>query len=405
MPDVQPFAVSPAEAVAFLRDKIDLPTKAWTDLWQGMHSRAFVVAGAQGEKLLADFHAAVNKAISEGTTLAEFRKDFDRIVAAHGWSYRGSRGWRSAVIFNTNLRMAYAAGRWAQIQRVKKQRPYLRYVAVLDDRVRPQHEAWHDTILPVDHEFWRTHFPPNGWNCRCTVQSLNRRDLKRYGLKLSDGPPPTPLVMKSVKTPDGNIMVEVPDGIDPGFAYNVGETAFGRGAQLKALEAHGPWERLSAPGQKIKPLDPLPLDTPAAKTGPFVKPGDETGLRQAFIDALGAEELILEDPLGARINLTLAIVDHMLENAARQDGRERYFPFLKELVTDPAEIWIGWARSGTSGRVSLRRRYVKMIDLGKGHTIGMAADADGRQWSGMTFFRGRASSKSGMRSGLRIFKR
>ncbi len=40
---------------------------------------------------LADFRAAVDKAISQGTTLAEFRKDFDTIVAKYGWSYNGSR--------------------------------------------------------------------------------------------------------------------------------------------------------------------------------------------------------------------------------------------------------------------------------------------------------------------------
>ena len=70
---------------------------------------------------------------------------------------------RLRTIFETNIRMSYAHGRWQRIDRVKKARPYLRYVAIDDDRTRPQHRAWHGTVLPVDDPFWRSHYPPNGW--------------------------------------------------------------------------------------------------------------------------------------------------------------------------------------------------------------------------------------------------
>lgn len=218
----EPFATDPQEAIDFLREKTRMPSRAWTDLWQEMHSEAFTVAGAQSDALLEDFHEAVKKNIEEGRTLEEFRADFDRIVEEHGWSYKGSRNWRSRVIFQTNMRTAYAAGRWEQIQRVKEQRPYLRYVAVRDNRTRPEHAAWHDTVLPVDDPFWQTHFPPNGWNCRCTVQSLNERDLARYGLKVAEQAPASPTVEKRINTPDGPVTVRVPKGIDPGFAYRPG---------------------------------------------------------------------------------------------------------------------------------------------------------------------------------------
>lgn len=210
------------EAIAFLRDKLRLPTATWLDIWQEMHSAAFVVAGAQSDALLKDFHDAVLKAIEQGETLETFRKDFDRIVADHGWSYNGSRNWRSRVIFQTNLRMAYAAGRWQQIERVKDARPYLRYVAVMDARTRPLHRVWHNTVLPVDHPWWQTHFPPNGWNCRCSVQSLNERDLVRYRLKVSAEAPPIEWVERLVGSGDSRRAIMVPKGIDPGFAYRPG---------------------------------------------------------------------------------------------------------------------------------------------------------------------------------------
>lgn len=216
---VDPFAVNPIEAIEFLRNKLRIPTFTWTDIWQEMHSRAFVVAGAQSDALLKDFHDAVLRAISEGRTLQQFRADFDRIVATHGWSYHGTPGWRSRVIYQTNMRMAYAAGRWEQIQRVKDDRPYLRYVAVMDERTREEHAAWHDTVLPADDPWWQTHFPPNGWHCRCTVQSLNDRDLARYGLSLSGQAPASEWVEHTVT---GGRTVMAPEGIDPGFAYRPG---------------------------------------------------------------------------------------------------------------------------------------------------------------------------------------
>lgn len=231
--DVKPFAVDPVEAIDFLRKKLNVPTARWTDLWQHQHSVAFTVAGAQSKALVSDFHDAVNKAIGEGRTLEDFRKDFDRIVEDHGWSYNGSRNWRSKVIFETNLRTAYAAGKWEQIQRVKQSRPYLRYVAVMDNRTREEHRGWHDMVLPADDPFWQTHFPPNGWNCRCTVQSLNERDLERYGLSVSPAAPPIEMVERVIRTADGPRTVLVPKGIDPGFAYRPGATP---DEALRALE-------------------------------------------------------------------------------------------------------------------------------------------------------------------------
>ncbi|WOH83686.1 phage minor head protein [Bradyrhizobium sp. BEA-2-5] len=218
--DVAAFSTDPLEAIRCIRDKLDVPTSSWTDLWQQQHSVAFTVAGATSKDLVRDFHDAVNKAIEDGTTLEEFQKDFDDIVEKYGWSYNGSRGWRSSVIFDTNVNMAYAAGRWDQIQQVKARRPYLMYKHLAGQvHPRAEHEAWDGTILPVDDPWWQTHFPPNGWFCHCWVESLSDADLDRYGYQVSDQAPPSRLVPHIV----GGRTVMVPEGIDPGFAYRPGE--------------------------------------------------------------------------------------------------------------------------------------------------------------------------------------
>lgn len=401
---VEAFAVNPEEAIAFFRQKLSLPTQTWTDLWQGMHARAFVVAGATKEDLISDFRNAVDKALAEGKSLEWFRGEFDRIVAAHGWDYKGSRNWRSAVIFNTNLRMAYATGKWAQFKRLADRRPYLRYVAVMDKRTRPLHREWHNVVLPFGHPWWQTHFPPNGWNCRCMVQQLSERDVKRLGLRVWDDPPLSPMVIRTIRTPQGLVSIQVPKGIDPGFAYNPGEAAFGRGAEKMALVRHGKFEPLEEV-QRTLSLPALPVDPPVAEIGSRIGRGDEAGIRAALRAALGGDAWIGADPTGSTVNLTQAIADHWLERATRQDGREAYFPFMPEVITRPAEIWVGFARSSDDGEVKLRRRYIKLIRVKKDTVMGVIADADGRQWSGLTFFHGKTKNLARLRVGKLLWRR
>ena len=111
-----------AEQIAFFRQKVNLPTQAWTDIFDGQHARAFVVAGAMQQELLTDLRTAVDKVIAEGVTIEQFRKDFDAIVAKNGWAYNGGRNWRTRVIYDTNPNTSYMTGRWQQMQQRRMQR-------------------------------------------------------------------------------------------------------------------------------------------------------------------------------------------------------------------------------------------------------------------------------------------
>ncbi|MCM0018513.1 MAG: phage minor head protein [Tagaea sp.] len=400
-----PIALPFDEAIAFFRQKLGVKTKTWRDLWQGMHARAFTIAGALDDSLLSDFQSAIDKAIASGTTIGAFRKDFDKIVAAHGWDYNGGRNWRSRVIFDTNVRMAHQAGKWEAAQRVKERRPYLRYQAVKDDRTRPEHMAWHGLVLPIDDPFWKTHYPPNGWNCRCTVQTLSDRDLARYGYEVGESPK-IEMETRSVKTEGGIVNVAVPKGIDTGFGYNVGEAA-GEGftRERLALERAGAFEEIVSPVAPPQSRPPLPADRAQATLGPRVKPGDEAGLLDAWRKAIGGDDAIFEDPTGQRVQVTRAIVDHTLADPKRvASHRERYWPFIRETIEDPAEIWTTFARSKETGAVRLRRRYVKRIEFEKDRWIAIVADRDDGVWSGLTIF-DRDRDIAAVRKGHRVYAR
>lgn len=225
MVDVAVANVPAREAIAQFREKLKIPSRRSADLMGEVHAKAFAVAGATKMGLLNDLHSAVADALEHGSTITDFRKQFDDIVARHGWTYKGSRGWRTSMIFDTNLRTAYAAGRWKQIQRVKKARPWLIYSTVGDSRVRPEHSAWDKLALPVDDPWWDTHYPPNGWGCRCSVISATDAQLKRWGIE--QGKAPTTKTTERANTNTGQYYGEVPVGIDPGWDYNVGKAWLG----------------------------------------------------------------------------------------------------------------------------------------------------------------------------------
>ena len=69
--------------------------------------------------------------------------------------------------FRTSVANGRGAAQWRDITRDVEQFPFLKYVTVGDERVRPEHENFDGITRRADDKFWRTHFPPNGFNCRC----------------------------------------------------------------------------------------------------------------------------------------------------------------------------------------------------------------------------------------------
>ncbi len=200
------------EQVAFFRQKLgnQVPTERWTDIQKEAHDKAFMVAGATKAELLSDLAAAVDKAISQGITLKDFRKDFKSIVERHGWNYKGEFNWRTRVIYSTNLATSYAAGRLAQLQEFE----YWAYKHSGATHPRMDHKSWHNKVLPASDPWWQTHYPPNGWGCGCRVVGYSSvDDAEMQGGKLDPAPD------SSIDPNTG-----LPVGIGKGWDYMPGKT-------------------------------------------------------------------------------------------------------------------------------------------------------------------------------------
>ena len=68
---------------------------------------------------------------------------------------------------------AEMAARWESFMQ-DGDRYYLQYRTQRDDKVRPEHAALDRVTLPPSDSFWEEFYPPNGWNCRCTVVQVRK---------------------------------------------------------------------------------------------------------------------------------------------------------------------------------------------------------------------------------------
>lgn len=239
------FNIEPADAIDFFKAKGLKESFSYADMLRDEHANAFTVAKMMDIDLLKDVKNSLDVALSQGVPFQEWADNLIPTLQAKGWwgvktlidplsgfpveSQLGSAH-RLETIFRTNLMSAYSVGKWQQIEAQAEDAPYLMYDAVDDYRTRAQHKAWDGKILSIDDKFWISHYPPNGYNCRCSVIQLSKDDLEEFGFKKSRSP-------KIKTSPWGNPRTGkteyIPDGIDPGFDYNPGML---RREKLKSLE-------------------------------------------------------------------------------------------------------------------------------------------------------------------------
>lgn len=396
-----------SEQIRFFRRKTNLGTRAWTDLWQAQHDHAFVVAGAMRRELLADFRTAVDRVIANGVTLEQFRKDFDQIVARHGWSYKGSRGWRSRVIYETNLRTSYAAGRFDQMKAIAANRPYWRYRH--NDAVehpRPEHVAWDGLVLPHDDPFWATHFPPNGWGCKCFVETLSARDLERSGKAGPDDAPPIDFEDKLVgATGPTPRLVRTPKGIDPGFGHPPGESAW-----MEAITPVPMDVDTVLPSTSTFAADalPAPRPQPASRVLPADLPDREyvdrfmrefgvaAGNRTVFEDVAGEFLIISERLFRER--------DGRIKVGKRE--RAAHVLLFADTIKLPDEIWEDFGEYGE--RQVSRRRYIARHRVRGQDTSTLTVFETGPDgWIGVTAFSPSETNnvERRARKGVRVYRR
>jgi len=208
------------EAADFWRNKIKLGPTEFAKLSDEAKIKAFGISGiAKGDELTTVYNA-LQRAIEQGISFGDFKKECAEIFTRRGWT--GKREWRVQNIFRTNIQTAYNSGRYQKQKENAEYFPYLQYNAVGDRRTRPTHAAMNGKVFPINHPFWDTWYPPNGYRCRCSTLSLTEGQVKRRGLTVeTEDPTDTPVEIADPRT--GAKMTVQQLLPDPGFAHHPGK--------------------------------------------------------------------------------------------------------------------------------------------------------------------------------------
>lgn len=234
MPE-QIFTTAPEAVRRYFDDKGQRPTFDWRDIAPQEHAHTFTVAKSAGFDVLDDIRAAVKTAIDDQITFEDFAKNLEPTLRKKGWwgqkividpqsglpikAQLGSPR-RLRIIHWANVSTARAAGEWERTLATKGFLPFLRYTLSSAERRRPLHVSWVGTVLPVEDPWWRTHYPPNGWGCRCGVRQITRARAQTDGFNPDDSAPDNgtkPWLNKRTGK-----SIDVPVGIDPGWHTNPG---------------------------------------------------------------------------------------------------------------------------------------------------------------------------------------
>lgn len=156
---------------------------------QKIDAHIYLFSGAKTYQQLLTMNELLVDDTGKLRSLSEFRTEVLKVHDTYNLTYLETE-------YRTTKRSAQAARQWQTFVSNSDLFPNLQYRTVGDKRVRDEHEKLDNIVKPINDAFWDTHYPPNGWNCRCRVQSSDAAVTKA-----------TPKI-----------------SLDKGFANNVGKT-------------------------------------------------------------------------------------------------------------------------------------------------------------------------------------
>mgnify|MGYP002078243491 CR=1 FL=1 len=240
------------------------------------------------------------------------------------------------------MSVAYSAGHYKNMIANIKERPYWMYNAVLDQNTRPSHRALHGKVYRADDPIWDKIYPPNDWNCRCSVIPLDDSDLEEMNLKVEEASrlPNSFKIGEGWDYNPGKAFLSFDDTFDGNFKINPNQPNykdFGR-PSVKDVK-----DRLEAP-------DKFPS---------IHKIGEEK-----FIELLKKEFELKNNPYSViatadddKSNFDLEHLKHFYE---KRDGRERYAPYIKKTLQDPFEVYLT-EYINEKNQIELRKTYIGLF--------------------------------------------
>lgn len=174
------------EAAEFISGKAALSRRVFDRMLPEIKARAFTITGIERATVLQRVRDRIAE-LPRGADWDEIKGD---VAAALGPYFLDesadedtqalqldAANRRAELLIRTHGFQAYQAAQYQVMQETKDALPYWQYLTMDDEAVRPEHEALNGLILPADSPFWKDHFPPWDWGCRCQVVPITQEDF------------------------------------------------------------------------------------------------------------------------------------------------------------------------------------------------------------------------------------
>jgi len=180
------FDLPPAEAIRLLEAQDIKITWDWQEQLAAVRKRAFTVAKVSSADILQTIKEELEKAMKRGDSYTDFKNNLEPLLEQKGYAKKeDGSAWRLDTIYRTNMQSAYMAGRYMEMKEAEAEFPYWQFIAITDNRTTDGCLALNGVILPSNHPFWETNYPPRHYKCRSRVKALSKRLMERKKLRIT----------------------------------------------------------------------------------------------------------------------------------------------------------------------------------------------------------------------------
>lgn len=138
--------------VDYTTPDIEMLTRLTRDVWH--------FSAAKNHKQMRDLTLLLKDENGKLRSFSDFKEATKNVIDKYNVNWMKTE-------YNFSVAASQNAARWSQFTAEKKSIPNLKYQTAGDDAVREAHQLLDGKIQPVDSHFWSSHYPPNGWGCRC----------------------------------------------------------------------------------------------------------------------------------------------------------------------------------------------------------------------------------------------
>jgi len=208
------------EAVDFISGKTLVSREVFAELLPELRARAFTIAGVTSFDVLqrvreelatlpagGDWEKVKRTVVEEIHPYLADPEDPENTEASER---------RAETLLRTHGFQAYSAASYRVMDRQRDVFPYWQYHSMGDGHVRPSHGALNRLVLPANSPFWKGHFPPWEWGCRCQVIPLMQEEVDAMKEQEADQPVEKREVIEGVplrQLEDHNRLTRGPDQV------------------------------------------------------------------------------------------------------------------------------------------------------------------------------------------------